>query len=110
MACGGCGGRNAPKKIEVPVVAPTLHADGTIEFPEGPAPGVIGYTMDPDDDRVLIPSGLLPCVMRITGIMMQKDGSYAPIHVCRHPKCEHRTGEVTPDICADCPLRTMEEV
>lgn len=108
MACGGCGGRLPAVKVDVKIEAPQILNDGTVQFPEGPAPVVEGYTMDPDDDTVLVPSGQ-HCDMRITGILLQRDGTYKPFHVCRHPQCDKRSEEVSFDVCDACPYRSQEE-
>lgn len=106
MGCGSCrkqNGRNVPAPQMVSK-APTLHPDGCIEFKMEPVPEVEGYTRDADNPMVLVPKAV-PCVFRMTGIMLQRNGVYKPHHVCRESKCEHRSKEVTLEICAGCPFR-----
>lgn len=111
MGCGGCRMGNTVKVIVKPTDDPTMHPDGKMEFPNK-APTVEGYKVHPKNDKILIPDGV-NCQHRITGIMLQKDGSYRPYHVCKHSQCEHRHNEVTYSICEACPLRqgqTMNEI
>lgn len=107
MACGGCRG---PVKVQTDraetIKAPTMDPDGSMRFPrDKPVPVVEGYHPDPEDQHHLIPDEDANCLYKITGILLQKDGSYQPHHVCRKSDCEHYTKAVTPDICKACPLR-----
>ncbi len=106
MGCLGCGGR--PQRInlpELPITTPQLRADGSIVYPDGEAPDTIqGYSVDPEDPQRLIPDGV-GCSWRITGIMLDADGTYKPHHVCRNSECEHSTKPVTFDICGECEFR-----
>jgi len=106
MSCGGCrdGGVHAvplpPAAFKTPQYQP---ADGSITFPEGVEMLEIdGYEVDPDDDRRLV-TKMPPCMHRITGVMLQKSGTYAPHHVCTGP-CPHKSKPVTFQICTDCPI------
>lgn len=107
MACGGCkqGISVNIEKAEV-LKAPVMNPDGSIQYPEDQeVPVIEGYTLDEDDDHRLIPDVACGCVYKITGILMQKDGTFKPHHVCRHSQCEHNMKPVTFDICESCPLR-----
>lgn len=106
----GCCNSTRPKKvIEVPQIPsniPRLNGDGTIEFPEGvEILQIDGYTPCEDNYRLLKPDGP-GCSYRITGVMLNKNGTYTPYHVCRHQKCEHRSKQVTFKICEGCPFRS----
>ena len=107
MGCGGCRGSfsfKAPDKESL--VAPVMDSDGSILFPKDyTVPVIEGYHLDEENEQRLIPDDDCHCAWKITGIMLQKDGSYRPHHVCRHSKCEHRSKPVTPDVCKGCPLR-----
>lgn len=106
----GCGFCRKPNGRNIPVLeskAPTLHPDGSIEFKMEPVPEIEGYTRDAANPMVLVPK-VIPCVYRMTGIMLQKHGTYKPHHVCRESKCPHRSKEVTLTICENCPFRQDE--
>lgn len=101
MVCGGCG--TTKITLTKPISTPILHSDGVIEFPKDQElPVINGY--EPDGQK-LIPKDGVECVWRITGIMLQKDGTYKPHHVCRHSKCEYRSQPVDFDICKKCNWR-----
>lgn len=108
MGCGGCREQNA-KQFQVPkpvLKTPKLYSDGSIEFPEDqPDPKIEGYEPSPDNPQILVPKEPVDCPYRVTGIMLQKDGTYRPHHVCRHSKCEHKGKQVNFDICKGCPFR-----
>ncbi len=111
MGCGGCGRNQIPTQYENYVTndsnrSPKLHPDGVIEFFKEPIPVIEGYDTDPYEPMKLIPKGS-GCAYRITGILMQKNGTHIPHHVCRHSKCEHKGKPVTFDICDSCPLREI---
>lgn len=112
MSCGGCGSR-IRIKVDKPEMlkSPVIDQDGVIVFPQDQEeiPVIDGYTVDEENPLRLIPNEDAHCVWKITGIMLQKSGSYRPHHVCRNSKCEHRSKPVTPDICKACPLRELTE-
>jgi len=106
MACGGCG---SPSKIPVKTVIktnmPTLHGDGSIEFLEGQTILKIqGYEPDQDNERILKPNGV-GCSYRLTGIMLDRDGTYKPMHICKNGECNYRGDQVSFDICKECKYR-----
>lgn len=107
MACGGCGHNKTrieltDNKYKVPVV----NRNGSIVFPEGmEIPEIEGYELDSDNDRKLVPIIDVPCMWKITGIMLTKAGTYTLHTACNHNKCEHRGKPVNLDICKACPLR-----
>lgn len=103
MSCSGC---NKNIEVKVPTKTPQLLPDGSIKFAEGPVPVIDGYAPSEDDPMLLTPNGI-SCSYRLTGITLQKDGTYAPMHVCRHSKCEYRSKAVTDKICEGCPLREL---
>ena len=110
MAC--CGGKKyvvkMPQVPEPKITVPQLQADGSIKFPEGvEILQIDGYTPCEDNPRLLKPNGP-GCSFRITGVMLNKNGTYTPYHVCRHQKCEHRSKQVTFKICGGCPFRATE--
>ena len=109
MGCGRCRQQTKIKVSAAAILkAPVMQSDGVIQFPEGQtAPLVAGYTSDEGDKSRLIPDEDCACVWKITGIMLQKGGTYKPHHVCRQSKCEHRSKPVTADICKACPLREL---
>lgn len=103
----GCCNRNT-NKVSIPPLPPNtpiIESDGSVVFPEDvEIMNIQGYEVDPEDDRRLIPIGA-GCSKRMTGIMLQRDGTFAPHHVCMHNQCEHKSKPVTFDICEGCPLR-----
>lgn len=106
MSCGGCRG-GSPHIVPVPPAAlktPQYQPmDGSITFPEGiDMMDIEGYEVDPEDERRLL-SIMPPCMFRITGVMLQKDSTFKPHHVC-NGKCEHKGKPVTLEICKGCPL------
>ena len=107
MGCGGCRqGVTINLDKHAKVTAPIMDNDGSIVFPEGEeVPVIEGYTLDAENPQRLIPAVDNACVWKITGIMLQKDGSYKPLHVCRQSKCEHSSKPVAPSICQGCPFR-----
>lgn len=106
MGCTGCNKRVNVTLSKQVMTSPMLESDGSIVFPEGQeVPVVEGYTPHPSDPQKLVPLEDGACDWKITGIMLQKDGSYKPHHVCRNSKCEHKTKPVTPSICQGCPFR-----
>lgn len=108
MSCGGCGGNvhQVTARLEPDPDAPLMFPDGTVLF-YSEAPEVDGYTKDPEDPRKLIPNKPVACGYRISGILLNRDGSYTPTHICRHSDCEHLYKEITFDICSECPLKTL---
>jgi hypothetical protein len=110
MGCGGCRqGVTVNLDKYAKIKAPAMDSDGSIVFPEGEAVlNIEGYTPDVENPQRLIPDVDSACSSKITGIMLQKDGSYKPIHVCRESKCEHSSKPVTPSICQGCPFRKVD--
>lgn len=112
MGCGSCRNEGGPiHRVHISEAAlktPRYHpGDGSITFPEGtPMVDIDGYGVDEDDHRRLV-SHMPECQYRITGIMLQKDSTFKPHHVCTGP-CEHRTKPVTYAICSGCPLSHKE--
>jgi hypothetical protein len=102
MGCGGCGQNSYRVPVKVETNVPEILPDGSIEFKEEPVPDLEGYELS--GPMTLKPTGVT-CTYRVTGIMLQRDGSYAPLHVCRHNKCEYKNKPVTDSICQGCPLR-----
>jgi hypothetical protein len=106
----GCGSCRTGKVIRLdkmpPVKAPTMDSDGSMVFPEGQElPVIDGYKPVADDPQRLSPREENGCRWKITGIMMQRDGSYKPLHVCRNSECEHKQKPVEPSVCVACPFR-----
>jgi len=110
MSCGSCRQKQSKKNAKIEVnnkKAPITQADGSILYPDGlDIPEVIGYTQSEDDPQLLIPNEHTPCDWKLTGIMLQQDGRYKPMSVCRHQECEHVNQTVTSDICSECPFRS----
>ena len=110
---GCCGnGNSAAHVVPLPKAAYTSPhyqpADGSITFPpELEMFEIAGYEVDPQNPRRLL-STMPPCMHRITGVMLQKDGRYAPHHVCNGPS-SHRSQPVTYDICNECTLSHTEQ-
>ena len=104
----GCCNRN-PKKITLPAVkTPSLEHDNSIIFPEGVKMVELeGYEVDPDNDRRLIPTEPI-CLQRMTGVMLKRDGTFKPHHICMHDRCEYKSLPVSFSICRTCPLRVSE--
>ena len=107
MACGSCRGRTQTVKIKRPITMPQMRNDGSIEYPEGhEIPVIEGYVRDEENPNLMVPEGNVSCEYKITGIGLQKDGSYKPMSSCRNSLCEHSGMEVTHTICSGCPLRS----
>lgn len=102
MSC--CNSSKVPVP-PVPPKTPQIEIDGAVVFPEeAEIVDIEGYEVDPEDERRFIPTGPA-CSKRMTGIMLQKDGTFAPHHVCMHQQCEHKSKPVTFKICEGCPFR-----
>ena len=110
MGCGGCR-QGVTIQISDPNVikAPVMNSDGSIQYPKNQkVPVIQGYEQDPKDYSRLITQNSCGCTWRITGLLLNKEGTHLPHHVCRHSKCEHRSKPVTMDICQTCPLKETE--
>lgn len=106
MGCSNCDRQVSINVSQNPIKAPTMNADGSITYPDGDTlPIIDGYREDPDNDRNLLPVEGNGCAWRITGIMLRKDGTYQPHHVCRNSKCAYKAKPVTFPICHTCPYR-----
>jgi len=107
MGCGRCRGPVRVKGFEAPRRAPVLNKDGDIVFPlKADVPKLEGYTAHPEQPHVLSPNEDFVCENRMTGILLQKDGSYAPTYICMDGKCPHKSTQVNPSICKACPFRS----
>lgn len=109
MACGRCSRARklALKKMPPPRRSPQLQQDGGILLPESmEGTKIEGYTQDPENPLKLLSDTDSYCQNRMTGILLQKDGSYSPSHICMEDKSPHKSQQVTPDICKACPFRS----
>ena len=104
MGCGGCRGNKYTAHIEPTVDSPRALPDGGIQFPPNDVPTIKGYKPDEETLNVLYPTGK-HCEDRMTGLMLEQDGSFDAYHVCTNESCEHNSRAVTFDICNTCPLR-----
>lgn len=108
MSCGGCRGfKSIGSNSQAPVpskTAPTYNPeDSSIIFPEGMTPmDIDGYSVDPEDSQRLV-SEMPTCGVRMTGVMLQQDGTYLPHHHCLGA-CEHKGSQVDLAKCNACPL------
>lgn len=105
----GCCNKKNPHVVKISKqTAPIMEKDNSILFPEDVEVwNVEGYEPDPDDKRRLI-CKQEPCSQRLTGIMLDQDGSYKPYMVCGHSRCPHSSNPVTFQICKECTFRTTE--
>jgi hypothetical protein len=78
---------------------PTIHPDGSLEFP-GPPPPIPGYR--PEGSR-LCPAWP-PCTLRMLKVQVI-DGVLAIDGICGSPETEHFGGEAKPDDCRNCSVR-----
>lgn len=51
----------------------------------------------------------LPCIKRRTIDLYNKDGSKGEIHRCAHLSCSQHGQDVSPENCAECPLRIEQD-
>jgi hypothetical protein len=111
MPCGGCNQKGVNIQIHTAeeLQAPVTNKDGSIQYPKGhDVPEINGYTKDPEDEYRLIPQEDCACIWKITGILLQQDGTYEPHHICFNNECEHTSKPVTFDICKNCTFREQE--
>jgi len=80
---------------------PTLHADGSLEFP-GPPPVIPGYR--PEGSR-LYPAWP-PCILRMLRVQVI-EGVLSVTGICGGPTVAPFSLEVTPDQCQCCPARQV---
>lgn len=78
---------------------PTVHADGSLEFPGAP-PSIAGYRqdgsrLDPDWP---------PCLLRMLRVRVV-DGVLGIAGICGNSAAEQFSLEVPPDHCQSCPTR-----
>lgn len=109
MGCGGCNGKNVDKvtaSLKPVEGQPLVYTDGTIHYASR-APEIEGYTRDPEDETKLKPAVQAPCGFRVSGIMLQKDGTFTMNHVCNHSACPLRWKRVTLNDCAECEHREV---
>ncbi len=107
MGCGACR-NNVTVRIDKKTIpkTPSMDVEGAIVYPEGESlPVIQGYQVDPENTQRLLPLIDADCEKRITGIMMTKDGSFEPHHVCRNSDSEHKSQRVTLRDCSTCPVR-----
>jgi hypothetical protein len=71
--------------------------DGRVKF-QGTAPETEGYVVDANDLSILVPS-MPVCRAAVLGITGDK-----LLTVCNQVGCDHQYQQVTPSICASCPL------
>jgi len=111
MGCGGCRkGITINLDKQAKITAPIMDSDGSIVYPEGEVPPEIeGYKPTKDDPQRLSPREESACVWKITGIMMQRDGTYKPLHVCRSQECKHKSKPVSSGVCQACPHRETQD-
>jgi len=78
---------------------PTVHPDGSLEFP-GPPPAIPGYR---SEGSRLYPTWL-PCTLRMLKVHVV-DGTLEIAGLCGTPQAERFSLEVSPDQCQSCPVR-----
>jgi hypothetical protein len=108
MGCGGCRQNNSKvtAQLKPEQDQPLVYPDGTIHYAHE-APEIPGYKRDPNDPTKLKPAVDAPCGYRISGIMLDKDGTFTMNHVCNHSECPLRWKRVTLEDCADCDHREV---
>lgn len=108
MSCGGCRGfKTIGSNSLIPVPAKTAPVynpeDSSIDFPGGITPmNIDGYSVDPENPQHLV-CEMPACGQRMTGVMLQQDGTYQPFHHCLG-NCEHKGTQVDLAKCSGCPL------
>lgn len=109
--CGGCRqGVTINYDDRAELKAPMMDDDGNMIFPEGAdVPVIEGFKPCEDNPGKLVPESDTACMWKMTGIMLQKDGSYKPLFVCQNKECSENSQQVTPATCAACPLRQKVE-
>jgi len=85
--------------VELAHGRPTVHPDGSLEFP-GPSPTLAGYRQE---GPRLCPAWS-PCTMRTLRVEVV-DGVLNITGVCGNPAAEHFSHEATPNQCRNCPAR-----
>jgi hypothetical protein len=78
---------------------PTVHPDGSLEFP-GPPPAIPGYR---SEGSRLYPAWP-PCTLRMLRVQVV-GGVLSIAGLCGNPEAEQFSREVTPDSCQSCPVR-----
>lgn len=78
---------------------PTVHHDGSLEFP-GSSPALPGYRQQ---GPRLYPAWP-PCTLRMLRVQVV-DSMLNIAGICGRPEAEHFTHEATPDQCRNCPAR-----
>lgn len=108
----GCTGCEPPVKGQMKKALPKNEPNDPIERPDGSllfsgmAKARKGYIIDPKNPKRLIPD-IAPCRSRINSIMLDAFGNISVMNQCNHHKCDKRGQAVTPEICAECPLRDL---
>ena len=78
---------------------PTVHPDGSLEFP-GPPPALSGFRQE---DARLYPTWPR-CTLRMLQVQVL-DGALNIAGICGSPEAEHFSREATLDQCQNCPTR-----
>jgi len=85
--------------VEMAHGRPTVHADGSLEFP-GPPPVIPGYRLD--GSRLSPPWP--PCALRMLRVQVV-DAVLGICGICGNPQAEHFGDEAAVERCSACPTR-----
>lgn len=86
--------------------SPVMDDQGAVLFYDQPQK-ISGYTADPDNTLRLVPDQE-PCAHVMSGVLFQTGGTFGVLSLCQHSNHPtHRGKQVTPEICAGCPLREL---
>jgi hypothetical protein len=85
--------------VELAHSRPTVHADGSLEFPGSP-PELAGYRRDGQRLHPIWP----PCTLRMLKVQVI-DATLKIEGVCGNPQAEHFGHMAAVDQCRDCPTR-----
>lgn len=91
---------------------PTIHKDGSIEYPPGvgsPPKDINGFYRDKSNPR-LFHSLWGECILRMQGTRMdQSTGEIDVRMVCNNPQAAHFQKFVSAEQCSNCPVRRIKE-
>ena len=85
--------------VEMTHERPTVHPDGSLEFP-GPPPALSGFRQEGSRLYPIWP----PCTLRMLQVQVL-NGVLNIAGICGSPESEHFSREATPDQCRNCPAR-----